>query len=127
MWWKKNGSVSLVTWTRSTWREDGGRGKRGRNRERSGASARRGASEGSLGSRGGESARDGTRATAPHLALLLLVEAEQDSNGELFDLLLRAVGAAALHAHGHISVEEVGRVLDVGRLPRRGVTLDDVR
>ena len=56
------------------------------------------------------------------LALLLLVETHQDSDGELLDLL----GALPLDAHRHILVEDVRGILNVGRLPGRGVALDDV-
>jgi hypothetical protein len=69
--------------------------------------------------------REPTRGRRTDLVLLRLVEPQQDSNGELFDFLGRAVGAA-LDAHGNILVEEVRGVLDVRRLPRRGVALDDV-
>ena len=47
------------------------------------------------------------------LALLLLVETHQDSDGELLDLL----GALPLDAHRHILVEDVRGILNVGRLP----------
>ena len=66
-----------------------------------------------------------TARRSTYLALLRRVEPQQDSNREILHFIGCAIGAA-LDANGDLLVEQVRGVLHERRLPRRGVTLDDV-